>query len=90
MRTSIQISVMLRLSLALLLALSSSGLTKKAPEESVYEPDYCEKQLIMWGHRCDPQNCITFCTYARYDTGNCVTNGCLCTNLPCRGKKLND
>ena len=43
----------------------SAGLTKeKAPEESVYEPDYCEKQLIMWGHRCDPQNCITFCTYA--------------------------
>lgn len=68
----------------------SAGLTETAPEESVYEPQYCEKQLIMWGHRCDPGNCITFCTYARYDTGNCVTNGCLCTNLPCRGKKLNE
>ena len=65
----------------------SAGLTKeKAPEESVYEPEYCEK----YGVTGVILKTASRSALMRYDTGNCVTHGCLCTNLPCRGKKLND
>ncbi|KAG0519747.1 hypothetical protein BDA96_08G013100 [Sorghum bicolor] len=84
MRTSTQIIVMLRLSLALLLALSSSGLLtkEKAPEESVYKPEYYENQFTISRPYCDLGTCINFCHYARYKTGNCVTNMCICKNSP--------